>query len=161
LHAGFTGFSLLTGYTRGHVRPPNAVDLFSRLAEVLVTFPGDVVGLLSGHRLVHGLTRLETWVFVVGMAHVAVVAFARRWRRSERESPRNAHLLLALWLFVPLLVIAQHAAARPYHFELLYPAPILAGAALLAATLRRLTVSRRSSAVCGRVAIYAFVGALV
>jgi hypothetical protein len=161
LRNGFTDISLLIASATGEVRPRYAPDLGRLAAEMLITFPAELLGILSPHPVVHILNRLETWAFAAGLGYVCLAALAQ-WLRPRGRSPRRcADTLMAFWLIVPLLMLGQKSIALPYYFELLYPAPIIAGAALASAALRRVTVSGRGSGAYGHIVVGVLVGAVV
>ena len=84
------------------------------------------------------------------------------WLRRPQKCTLTAHAILALWLAVPFVILGAKAGTSLYHFNVVYPAPFLAGGIVLSrlggALAARVAAPRRPLVVA---CVAAFVAATV
>src|SRR5204862_7018962 len=78
------------------------------------------------------LHRLESWVFVVGLAFVALSVALRLLRKAPRDATFRAVVVVALGFAVPFALLGSREPAQPHYFDVAFPMPIIAGTLLLA-----------------------------
>lgn len=78
------------------------------------------------------LHRLESWVFVVGLAFVALSVALRLLRKAPRDATFRAAVVVALGFAVPFALLGSRGSTQPHYFDVAFPMPIIAGTLLLA-----------------------------
>jgi len=144
---GFRDVTALLSYAQGQFRPRAPGQLGLLAAQFFFTSPDVVAGfrdLIPGWRadVFQFLHMAEAGLLALGAAWVVGVVLVR-WLRRPQECAFAAHALLALWLAVPFVIVGAGASIRLYHFDVIYPAPFLAGGIVL---------SRLGGALAGRMA---------
>ena len=124
---GWENIRSLFSHSTRELAPRNLWELCRVADDILRVFPDLVMGSLRGieHTWLSGaalwLTRLETWLIMIGTAYVCGAALVPAVRHDELRASRAAYSLLALWLVVPILTLGQKDFIVAHHFELLTP----------------------------------------
>ncbi len=138
-----------------------ARGVFWEFPDLMISSVSGVAGTWSG-TLGRLASTVETSLIALGVAFACGAALVRSVRRHLRGPRQVAYVLLALWLVVPFLVIAQKAELAANHFELLYPAMFLAAAALSSTAIAWIDARAAPRvATCARLAICMAVAAII